>query len=366
LLLIKLDALGDFVLWLAVARGLRAAFPQSTHHITLLGNQLWTDIAQDTSLFEEVWGIERERFRNDLLYRYRNLLRIRNAGFDSVIQAQLSREFFMGDSVIRTCGAKIRIGPRGDAAVSTTRQLRLSDRWYTQVINSLPPTHSEVDRNADFFKSLTGLPLNNPLPSLRVQSHSSRFVDQLSQPFFVLVPGASVKGRMWPVGNYVELARRIASHFRWRCVICGDEAHQPLGAAICREVGPAVIDLTGKTTLLELFDLLSRAKLYVGNETGPAHVATALGIPTVVLLGGGHFGRFFPYPAITRPLHHIRPVHVSMDCFNCDWRCRYVNLVTQVAPCVESIAVETVWQEVLSTATLTPSASRHADHVDHA
>jgi ADP-heptose:LPS heptosyltransferase len=362
LLLIKLDALGDFVLWLPMARALRNAFPKSSHHITLLGNELWKDLALRTFLFDEFWEIERERFRDDLRYRYRNLLRIRRAAFDTVIQMQLSREFFLGDSIIRTCGAKTRVGPRGDAAIATERQLRIADCWYTKIVDTLPTSATEVERNAHFFRGVTGHALEDPLPRLKAEDFASPLLERLPQPFFVLVPGASIKGRMWPAENYAELARRIMSRFGWSAVICGDAAHSGLSAPICTDLGSEVTDLTGKTSLIELFSVLSRAKLYVGNETGPAHVAAAFSVPALVLLGGGHFGRFFPYPDAKFRRGHISVAHVAMDCFRCDWKCRYVNLATHTAPCVDSITVDSAWQEALSILPAPSSSLRNVHH----
>jgi ADP-heptose:LPS heptosyltransferase len=348
LLVIKLDALGDFVLWLPVAHSLREAFPKTTHDICLLGNQLWTELALSTSLFDEVWAVERDRLRSDLPYRYRTLLRIRNARFDSVIQAQLSREFFLGDSIVRTCGAASRVGPRGDDAISTRTQLRISDRWYTRLFETLPSSHPELERNADFFRSVTGSSLEDSFPRLEAASFPSRYVEELREPFFVLVPGASIKGKMWPSDNYTEIARRVISRFGWRAVICGDRAGAEVAVYICRALGAEVTDLSGKTTVSELFSVVSRARLYVGNDTGPAHIAAAFNVPTVVVLGGGHFGRFLPYPKGSYPSPKVHVAYNAMDCFRCDWKCPYVDLMTDTAPCLTGVDVENVWQAVSS------------------
>jgi len=71
---------------------------------------------------------------------------------------------------------------------------------------------------------------------------------------------------------------------------------------------------------------LRRCRLYVGAESAGAHMACALGIPNVVLLGGGHFGRFMPYSPLTSA------VVLPMDCFGCNWRCKY-----DTAHCIASV-----------------------------
>jgi ADP-heptose:LPS heptosyltransferase len=77
-----------------------------------------------------------------------------------------------------------------------------------------------------------------------------------------------------------------------------------------------VRDLRGQTTLEELAQEIAQADLYLGVDTGPTHLALALGKPTVVVLGGGDYGRFFPYGK-------ARVVTREMDCFQCHWECRY-------------------------------------------
>lgn len=349
LLVIKLDALGDFILWLPVAHALRKEFPSSSHEITLLGNQLWTDLAARLRVFDRIWPVSRERLRNDLMYRYALMLKTRRAGFSQAVQCQLSREFFLGDAVVRTCGASLRIGPRGDSAVSTPTQLRISDKWYDRLLEALPPTSAELARNADFFHRLTGVRLNDPLPRLKAEWFESSLDTRFSGKYFVVAPGASIQGKMWPAERYAEISRRIVGQFGWQGVICGDPTQKTLAEEICGGAGTAITDLTGRTAIAELCALLSRASLYVGNDTGPAHIAVAFGVPAVVVMGGGHFGRFFPYTLSGEGgAPKTAVANMPMDCYGCHWRCRYADLTTDVAPCLDGIGLDVVWQAVLS------------------
>ena len=103
-----------------------------------------------------------------------------------------------------------------------------------------------------------------------------------------------------------------------------------------RLVLPAEVrDLRGQTTLEELAQEIAQADLYLGVDTGPAHLALALGKPTVVVLGGGDYGRFFPYCK-------ARVVTRQMDCFQCHWECRYDR-----ALCLHDIPPEDIVKEVL-------------------
>ncbi|RFD21240.1 glycosyltransferase family 9 protein [Komagataeibacter melaceti] len=99
----------------------------------------------------------------------------------------------------------------------------------------------------------------------------------------VLVPGASARhpAKRWPVERYAALATRMWAR-GIRPVIVGGRGESPL-AAVIRHACPDALDLTGATSLLELGGVIARAACAVGNDTGPMHMAAALGVPSTVL-----------------------------------------------------------------------------------
>lgn len=84
--------------------------------------------------------------------------------------------------------------------------------------------------------------------------------------------------------------------------------------------------------------MLKRCILAVGAETGTAHISCAVGIKNVILLGGGHFGRFMPYS----PLTSI--VCLPLECYGCNWRCKY-----QTEYCIKGVNPEVVTKAVQQT-----------------
>ena len=98
----------------------------------------------------------------------------------------------------------------------------------------------------------------------------------------------------------------------------------------------------GKTTLAQLLDILNHAALVVSNDTGPAHLSIALGTPSVVIVGGGHFGCFVPYPDQACP-DTARFVYEKMDCYHCFWNCPKRATNTDSFPCVEAVSMDAVW-----------------------
>ena len=88
-------------------------------------------------------------------------------------------------------------------------------------------------------------------------------------------------------------------------------------------------------------DLIKHATVILTNDTGPAHLGISLGRPTLVLVGGGHFGSFVPYPDEVRP-ENARFLNVKMDCYHCFWSCPKRSNNRESFPCVAAIEEEVV------------------------
>jgi len=121
LLVVRLDAIGDFVLWLDAARHLRSIFP--ARRITLVANAAWAPLAAALPYWDAVWSVEVRRFADDPIYRWRLLRKVAREGFGIALEPTFSRKLGFGDSVVLASHADQRIGSTGD-----TSNLQEADR----------------------------------------------------------------------------------------------------------------------------------------------------------------------------------------------------------------------------------------------
>lgn len=112
----------------------------------------------------------------------------------------------------------------------------------------------------------------------------------------VLHPGASTPGRRWAVAGFAAVARFLLER-DVVVVATGTEAEHPLVGELCRRE-PGVIDLCGHTNVCDLAGLLSGARLVVSNDTGIAHLAAAVRVPSVVTFLGDDPGRWAPIDSV--------------------------------------------------------------------
>lgn len=339
-LLVRLDLIGDFVLWLDSARAYRQLYPNQK--ITLAVNSACAELANTLPHWDEVIAINVHRLRTDLMYRLRTLVKLRVRNFAVAIQPTFSREF-AGDVALRSTGATERIGYVGDTSNINSTQKAQTDGWYSKLIAKQANCKMELSTNAHFVRALGCIDFLSQTPVIaKVVALPATY--QFSKPYIVIAPGASWQPRSWPIGHFAALIQQLASQFAIDFVLCGGKDDQALCEKLSQKVSASnVINLAGQTSLLELVEIIRGAVLVISNESSPVHLAAATATPSVCILGGGHFGRFMPYTIEQQaqtPVGIPTPVWHDMDCFGCSWKCKFKLEGDQAVPCVAMISVD--------------------------
>ena len=344
-LLIRQDKIGDFIIWLDTAKEYRNLYPLEEYNIVLLANSLWSDLAEKLPYWDQVIPVNATSLKTISKYRWNLLRSVLKLNADVAIQPTFSREFYHGDSLARASGAFLNIGSAGDMSNRNKLKKWLANRWHTELIPASQEPISELERNAEFFSAIRVTIHTQNYPVLDIKKACTPLYQE-KQPFFVLVPTASLNLKMWSTDNFAELAEKIFQKTSWQGIICGTEEEFIIGDRIRHQCSAPLKNMSGQTSLPELSQLLSQSQLIISNDTGTAHISSAVGTPTVCILGGGHFGRFAPYPDLPGQTNYFNTVYHKMACYGCNWECVYHLKKNEPAPCVSNISVDAVWQEV--------------------
>jgi heptosyltransferase-1 len=152
--------------------------------------------------------------------------------------------------------------------------------------------------------------------------------------WIVLQPGARWANKRWPVEHFSNLIRNLAaSHPRFQFAILGGAADRDLGAALALADPRRCLDLTGKISLPEMVEWIRLAELMISNDTGPMHVAVALGKPLVALFGPTEPRRTGPY---------ARPEAVLQSNLSCAPCMKSYCTYSQPLECLRALSPETV------------------------
>jgi lipopolysaccharide heptosyltransferase II len=124
-----------------------------------------------------------------------------------------------------------------------------------------------------------------------------------SRRWIVLQPGARWLNKRWPIEHFLELAQRLAARGSdLNFAILGGAEDDALGRTLAQAVPGRCLDLTGKLSLPEMVEWIRLSELMVTNDTGPMHVAAALGKRVVALFGPTEPARTGPYEQIQHAL----------------------------------------------------------------
>jgi ADP-heptose:LPS heptosyltransferase len=165
----------------------------------------------------------------------------------------------------------------------------------------------------------------------------------------MICPGAGYLYRAWPVENYAKLADKIYQKYNLIGLICGTKAEADLANKIKNFSSAKLINLVGQTSLLELSSLIKKANFLVANESSFIHLASALATQSICILGGGHYGRFMPYKIINPTYYPIPEAVINkMDCFGCNWRCKFTKSKKIAYPCINNIDCEDVFKKLIT------------------
>lgn len=330
----RLDELGDFCLFLPYAASLRRVFPEA--HLTLIGNAAWMELARSMLDFDAYVPVRTREFMFDWNCRTALLKSLQQEHFSCTLNPRISRYLFLDDLMQLACRAPKNIS----FAYAPQQAYHWKIGLLQKLLNHLPHFQLVQHTKVHELENLRSF-WQTAVPGGAVSTDYRRPVPLVRErPYVLLAPEAGKAFRSWPLENFLFVGHRIAGQTGLECILCGTTPGE------CGNL----TDLRGRTTLTELASLIAGARLVIGNDSGPVHMAAVLGIPSIALVGGGGYGRFFPYPAHLPP-GVVAPLTIHGELCgegNCNWQCRRNPEPEELRHCVATIDREQVLASALT------------------
>ena len=300
LLLLRLGSMGDIIHALPVAAALRAAFPSA--HIAWLVDQRWRPLLDAVDGLDAILSVPRDGW-SDIRA---GIARVRRERFECVVDVQ---GLYKSAILARLSGAPVRVGfdraSARESGASTFYNVRVS-----------PPFGHRIRKNLALAAALgarteqTDSRVSSLFP-LRVSAETEGRVREMLQSrgsadYFMLSPGGGWLSKCWPAERYGELHRRLAARLGWRGVVTYGPGERALAEAVCAGAGspePLLLELD----LPQLMAALRGARFFAGADTGPLHLAAALGTPVVGLYGPTDPAQTGPYSRDDVVVRNARP-----------------------------------------------------------
>lgn len=294
ILLIKPSSLGDIVMALPALSSLRRNFPQAK--ISWLVRPEFAPILEGHPHLDEIIPFDRKTLakawrRWDAFKQLTDLIgRLRRGRFDAVLDLQ---GLFRTASLAWLSGCKRRFGP--------VWRKEFAHLFYTTSIVPRMECVHVIDTYRKLIEAMGGrdLPVEFVLPEKPAAATSARTLlsQQKADPdrYAVIIPGSAQASKCWPADRFAALADRLASEHGLAVVATGGKAESPMIEQIQNFAKHPIANLAGRTSLPELVEVLRQARLVVSNDTGPGHIAAALGRPLVMLFSWSNPLRVGPY-----------------------------------------------------------------------
>ena len=361
ILIVRLDAIGDFIIWLDAAKQIKKYFPDK--HLVLLCNLICKDIAERIPYFDEIIAVDSNKIFKHLLYRLKSLIALKKRHFEQIINPVFSRDFFVHDTLIHHLCSDKKIGYKGDyqntkikllgfgiTEEKYTKYLEVkANKWYSALIESLPQPLMELNKNAAFIRHYFDPSFRSQMPVVPFQIPATH--QKPEQKYIVFFLGASMIRKVWPIANYAELIENVDPGYE--IVLCGGKEDKPHYEEFKKiNVANRIIkNLVGKTTLIELISIIKQAVYIITNDTSASHIAVAVRTPSVCILSGAHYGRFQPY--VVEMLKEVEKKYLPkiancfMDCYDCNHVCKYIPDKNTTYPCVAKISPQQVIKKIM-------------------
>ena len=322
ILLIRLSSLGDIVLTTPAIRAIRAHFPNA--YIAMLVAKQSADVLRQNPNLNEIIQFDRSARNKDTgeMLRILRILRQRKFALTFDFQRKFRTELLMYLS-----GASERVGKGILCTIRVPEQgNKHATEHYFDLLHAagIPAEGRELEmflsksERADAFYAFEGAGVTEL---------------QLKVGLF---PGAGWKLREWMPERFASIGDRLVQHFNAQVLIFGGPKDVELVTTVCNLMNEPAIPFAGTLQIRQLAACIEKCDLFLTNDTGPMHIAAAVGTPTLALFGPGNHIRFQPLGDAHTIIRHDVP---CSPCKQFTDKCKD-NI------CMKQITVDEVWDSI--------------------
>lgn len=306
ILIVRSDGLGDFILSLSALNLIRTSFPKA--HIVLFTGSWQKELAISSGLFEEIiiWDNYKDYYfisptKNKYFYyqMLKYIPRLKSYRFDLAIDFR--NDHFINRIVIYLSGAKKRIGfNRGGLEF---------------LLNQIVKDREDVHKSLcflDLVASVTDIKETLDFTLHIPQGYIKRTEDFLNNKgitnkdiIVVIHPVARWPAKVWPKEKFARLGEQLLGLGRIKVVLIGAKEDLPWINEIENMMSKKPIISAGRLSFMETAALIKEAKLVIGNDGAPAHLAGTFNIPTIALFGPTEPKVFSPVGSNSIVIHKI-------------------------------------------------------------
>jgi 3-deoxy-D-manno-octulosonic-acid transferase/heptosyltransferase-1 len=332
ILIVKLSAIGDVIHTLPALNAVRNYYPNA--NITWLVEEDAAPLVQGHEALDRVIVSKRKRwlealrslsFLNTVQEVCGFIKALRDTRYDMILDFQ----------ALLKSGILIALA-RGQRKIGFGKGLEHMEHSYIFLNERIPAVDMEIHAlsRGMMLLNAVGIPTNEVEYKLPMSDHDRKKIDELmkqhgindEKSLIAINPVAKWETKLWPKKQFAELADMLIGQYDMKIVFTGGIKDYSIIQAITSSMKGRAINFAGKTTLTELAALYEKAALVVSTDTGPMHLAAAVGTPVVALFGPTAPWRTGPYGTG----HQL--IKAELECSPCfKRRCETTDCMYQIS-----------------------------------
>ncbi len=291
LILMRLDEIGDFIIWLNAAKEYKRKYAQ--YEVILICKNAVQPIAEKLDYFDKVIPIDMAQLKQgnvQYLVMLRKMLMYARGGY--LIQAVSTRNICM-ELVAACTPAARKIAIISDNPNISPKEKMAYNRVYDRIIDIPIVWEHEALKNARFMRKIG---FKYYRASKTVLPGTVGETIDMPEKFYCIALGTSSSSKTPDVGVYIDTARYIYDKYHLTCCLLGtgeDQEAERCFLRNCKSI--SVFSYVGKTTILQYIEIIRKAFFVLSGDSSAAHIAVAVGTQSIATATGFHYGRFLPY-----------------------------------------------------------------------
>jgi heptosyltransferase-2 len=283
ILIVRTDRIGDVLLSTPVIKALRVQYPQA--YIAMMVSPYAKDIVEGNPYLDEVVIYDKDGRHKSWISSVRFALGIKKKRFDLAVVLHPTNRVHL---VTFFAGIPRRIGYDRKLGFLLTDRIKHTKQYGEK---------HESEYNLDLLRCLDIYPQDRDL-FMPIRPESEEQVEGLfkqkgikeSDGLLALHPGASCPSKIWPNERFAEVSDRLIDNYGFKVLIIAGPRDMALAESVIKHMRHPAVNLAGKTSVSQLASVLKRCRLFISNDSGPVHIASAVGTPVISIFGRNQKG----------------------------------------------------------------------------